>query len=70
MHIERVFNENANLDNILEGIIDTHLERNFNDFLNNLLGQSIGVKHSNTDHTIDEKIDCVTQNTDKGGTQS
>lgn len=70
MHIERVFDENANLENILEGIIDANLNRNFEEFLNYLLGQATIENDLNKNYNTYEKIDCVTQNIKKGGTQS
>lgn len=70
MQIERVFDENANLENILEGMIDANLNRSFEGFLNNLFGQANIENNLNKNYNTDEKIDCVTQNTDKGGTQS
>lgn len=69
MQIERVFDENVNLENILDSIIDANLNKNFKGFLNNILGQANIEGLSNKDYNTNEKIDCVAQSNKKGGTQ-
>lgn len=68
LQIERVYCKNANLENILESIIDANLDKNFKEFLNNVLGQPDVENTSNADYNTNEKIDCVAQNYKKGGT--
>ncbi len=68
MRIERVFNENLNVEDIIKEIVDNNFDKNFNKLLNNFIGQVPTEDTNNTDYTIIEKIDCVAHN-NKGGTQ-
>lgn len=69
MKIERIFNEDMKLEDIINSIVDANLNKNFEELLNHSVVQATIENNHDSDYTVIEKIDCVAQDYENGGTQ-
>lgn len=69
-NINRFFDGNSSLENVINSLIDLNLENEFNKLLNNLIVQADVESNSSMMYNNTQKIDCVTSYDKKGGKQS